>query len=681
MKTTWRWLEDYVGSGLSADRVASHLTLSGTEVEEITPVGDDVCFKLEVTSNRTDCLGALGLARELAATTGRRVTLPAARFQESGEAASSLSSVEIEADALKACPYYTGHVLRGLKVGPSPEWLRRRLEAIGLKPINNVVDVTNFVLYETGQPLHAFDLGKLAGRRIVVRLARPGERFDPLVDRKRDKPEPERAYVALDAATLVIADAQNPQAVGGVMGGLHSGVTEQTTEILLESAYFEPDSIRATSRRLELESDSSFRFERGVDPGGVITAARRAVALILECSGGEALSGVLEAGQIAAEEREITVTSAQVQRVLGIGVPLEEAERVLLGLGLAITARAPGALTVRVPSFRRDLREPIDLVEEIGRVHGYNNLPSPMRLSVASAPPSPARLTRRALAEALHGMGFGEAVTDSFVRPGGPAGDWCLYGPGGRLEARNPVNAQLPALRRNLTVSLLPALAGNQRHGVRAPRLYELAHVYLPGERPGAMREPEVLGLLGRDYFDVKGAVESLLDALHCEEVLQLTSLQHPAFQAAAELRLGARLLGALMVPSAAALQEAGAEGPCALAELDVSVLAAAHNRVPKMRELARYPTAERDLAFVLDEAMPWARVEEVARKACDATLRGVELFDEFRGKQLGAGRKSLAFRLSFRRDDRTMTSEEIQARMDAVIAAVSGELGGVLRG
>ncbi|MCA8946486.1 MAG: phenylalanine--tRNA ligase subunit beta, partial [Planctomycetes bacterium] len=276
MKATANWIDSYVNTGLGAQEIADKLTLSGTEVEKMEEVGDDVRFTLEVTSNRTDCLSIIGLARELAACTGKVVAHPVVEYKTTGKA-SEVSSVEIEPDALAACPYYSAQVIRNVKVGESPEWLKKRLESIGLKPINNIVDITNFVLFETGQPLHAFDLGKLNGKRIVVRMAKKDERFKPVVGDGEE--------IKLDPETLVIADAERPQAVGGVMGGFESGVTEATTDVLLESAYFNPASIRATSRRLKLESDSSYRFERDVDQGGVLHASRRAAQLIAEIAG------------------------------------------------------------------------------------------------------------------------------------------------------------------------------------------------------------------------------------------------------------------------------------------------------------------------------------------------------------------------------------------------------------
>lgn len=676
MKATHQWIDSYVGSGLGPADIARRLTLAGTEVEKSEPAGADTCFTLEVTSNRVDCLGVLGLARELAATLGKTVALPPADYPVAGVKASEVCGVTIEPDALAACPFYTAQVIRGVKVGPSPAWLQQRLEAIGLKPINNVVDVTNFVLYETSQPLHAFDLGKLAGPRIVVRHARDKEPFRPIADRK------ERASIVLDPRTLVIADAQRAQAVAGVMGGADSQVDATTRDILLESAYFEPAANKATGKRLELESDSGYRFQRGVDIGGVVYASRRAAKLILEVAGGEVLDGILQAGTCAVQPRSIAFSHALVRRVLGIDVPPARVQEIFHGLGLKVSGPTPDGITVEVPGFRRDLEKPIDLVEEIGRVYGLDRIPAPLRMTVAIAKPTRAQKVRAEVRRALLGQGVHEALTDTFVSDKGELASCSPFADAhGRLEARRPVNAGLPALRRNLQVSLVSALAHNQRQGNADVRLFEIAKVFLPrGQSAG---EREVVGVLAPDFLQAKGIVQALLEALRVRAPLTAAPVANPAWQPgrAAELRLGGALLGVIAEPTPAAMKQLGAEGACALAELDFAALVDAWVETPEFRDLPRFPAAERDLAFVLDAATTWAQVESAVRQGCDSTLRDVRLFDEFRGKAIGPGRKSLAFRLYFRHDDRTLTSEEITAQMNAAIAAVSGKLGGTLRG
>ncbi|MEZ5994020.1 MAG: phenylalanine--tRNA ligase subunit beta [Planctomycetota bacterium] len=675
MKATANWIDSYVNTGLGAQEIADKLTLSGTEVEKMEEVGDDVRFTLEVTSNRTDCLSIIGLARELAACTGKVVAHPVVEYKTTGKA-SEVSSVEIEPDALAACPYYSAQVIRNVKVGESPEWLKKRLESIGLKPINNIVDITNFVLFETGQPLHAFDLGKLNGKRIVARMAKKDERFKPVVGDGEE--------IKLDPETLVIADAERPQAVGGVMGGFESAVTEATTDVLLESAYFNPAGIRATSRRLKLESDSSYRFERDVDQGGVLHASRRAAQLIAEIAGGEVLESVLEAGALSPQTRSLNVSSQDIQRFMGVRVSAESMHAIFSGLDVPVTKTHADGVEVTVPSFRPDLTRRIDLVEEIARVHGLDNVPAPLRMVVEIAKPSRRQKVRKLVRLALQGMGFSEALTDTFVTAKTALSEFSPFNAGAvRLEARNPVNAETPSLRRNLVGSLLLAMGTNQRQGLDHVRLYEVANVFLPSGDGSSSGETEVLGLIGADYFDLKGAIESLLQGLRCEQKLEANSMEHAVFAPghAAELKLGGRRFGVIGEATTKAMAEYGVEGKCALAELDFSAVVDAWVPVPTMSELSRFPTAERDLAFVLDHAVTWSQIESTAREASGEMLREIRLFDEFTGKQIGAGKKSLAFRLYFRDDAKTLTSEEIQSRLDAVIKAVTDQLGGQLRG
>ncbi len=694
MKTTHRWLAEYIDTGLSADEVAQCLTLSGSEVEVMEPAGDDTAFTLEITSNRTDCLSVLGLARELAAVTGKPVKLPRPSYPQAGGKAAAVSSVHIEPDALAACPHYTAHVIEGVKVRQSPVWLRARLEAIGLKPINNIVDITNFVLFETGQPLHAFDLNRLAGRKIIVRMARDKERFVPIADRRQ------RRFLELDTSTLVIADAEKPQAVGGVMGGAESEVTEKTTAILLESACFEPARIRATSRRHELASDSSYRFERGVDPHNIVNAARRAVELILEHAGGECLEGILEAGAAPKRaRREITLPAALIQRVLGVDISITRAGEILTALGLdcggagtpgvsisfgqPAASPQPASLTASIPSFRRDLEQPIDLVEEIGRIHGLDNIPARLGLVVRNAPLTRLQRARAAARRTLCGLGFYEGLSDSFVSARGVLADYSPFGVAAvRLEARRPVNVELPVLRRNLLASLMLALQTNQRQGATHPRLFEVARVWLPLADGGKSGERESLGLLGVDYFELKGAIEALLTSMKCAAALETAPLTHEAFAPgrAATLKLGSAVLGVAGEAAPGVLNDYQCEGPCALAELDVEVLARAMVETPKFVEPPRFPAAQRDLAVVLDVGRTWAEVEAAAKAAGGELLREVVLFDEYRGKQVDAGKKSLAFSLTFRHDERTLTAEEVQSAVDAVVAALKTRLGGELR-
>ncbi|MHC4839879.1 MAG: phenylalanine--tRNA ligase subunit beta [Planctomycetota bacterium] len=683
MKTTHEWVDSYVGTGLDAQAVADKLTMSGTEVEVFEEVGDDVCYTLEVTSNRTDCLSVIGLARELAATTGKTVSLPAAEYPTSQQKASDFSSIAIDDSAREACPYYTAQVIRGVKVGDSPDWLKRRLEGIGLKPINNIVDITNYVLFETGQPLHAFDLDKLAGRNVIVRLATDGERFDALIDPQRDAGR--REFVKCDTQTLVIADSEKPQAIGGVMGGLTSGVTEGTVDILLESAYFEPTGNKATSRRLGIESDSSYRFERDVDKAGVVSASRRAAELIVELAGGEVLEGVLEAGECKpAARQELTLTEEHYTRLIGTDVSCSDMSRVFEGLGIEVVSSESASVTVRVPSFRRDLQRPVDLIEEISRVHGLDKIPSELSLKVSTSAPTRRQRVRRIVRERLMGFGFSEALTDTFSAKSGQLADFSVFVDGATsIGARNPVNKKLPILRRNLIQSLLISLGYNQRQGSTGAKLFEVANVFHPSLDGSSAGERELVGLVGQSYAQLKGALEHLLRGLRVADELTLENFDDGVFAGgeAVLVTIGSIPLGVMGVPSAKALKAADTSGPAAVAEFDLTTLVDAWVDVPHMQALPKFPTAERDLAFVLKESVTWEQIRKTAIKAANGTLREIEFFDEFRGKQIGKGLKSYAFRLFFRSDEATLTNEQITSQMDAVVSSIRNELGGELRG
>jgi len=394
MIVSWNWLKQYVTLDMPLEQLQRRLTMAGLNHEETREVGGDLAIDLEVTSNRPDCLGHLGVAREVAVLFGRELHVPQARPPEGDTPVEKL--VEVQIDCPDLCPRYTARVIRGVKVGPSPRWLVRRLQTVGLTPINNVVDISNYVLMECGQPLHTFDYAKLKGPRIVVRRPRPGESIEAIDHRIYD----------LSPQMCVIADAEDPVAIGGVMGGAATEISAETTDVLVEAAEFNPVSIRNTARALNLHSDSSYRFERGVDPMGVDWASRRCCELILELAGGELARGVVDVGRRPPQPQLITLRLSQIERILGIEIPLERVREILLALGLREVedgARgregkesASATLTLLPPSWRRDLTREIDLVEEVGRIHGYDAIPEDVGVPmVASRRPERDRVIER----------------------------------------------------------------------------------------------------------------------------------------------------------------------------------------------------------------------------------------------------------------------------------------------
>src|SRR5487761_182946 len=403
MLVSWNWLNEYVALDLPAADLERRLMMAGLNHESTRPIGDDLAIDLEITSNRPDCLGHIGVAREAAVLFDRPLKLPVAAPREARAQVADLTQVALECPDL--CYRYTARVVRGAKVGPSPAWLSRRLATIGLAAINNVADITNYVLMECGQPLHAFDFSKLAGRRIVVREGRPGETL-LAIDHKTYSTGP---------GVCVIADAEKPVGIGGVMGGAESEVTRATTELLIESAQFAPLSIRDTARRLNLHSDASYRFERGLDPAGVDWASRRACELILELGGGELAAGAIDVGRSPPPREPVVLRLSQLPRVLGIDVPSGEVRRILEALGHAVQSASEGRIEVVPPSWRRDLGREIDLIEEVARIHGYEAIPE--NVSVPMAPSLPRKQDRvlPRVRQVLTALGYDEAMTLSAV--------------------------------------------------------------------------------------------------------------------------------------------------------------------------------------------------------------------------------------------------------------------------
>lgn len=695
MIVSWNWLQQYVPLDMPVEALTHRLTMAGLNLESVEEPDGDRAIDLEVTSNRPDCLGHIGVAREVGVLFGSRLTVPDPQPRTAGEPAAAVTSVVIDAPDL--CPRYVARVIRNVKIGPSPEWLIRRLQAVLRKhkgaefeeyrPINNVADITNYVLLECGQPLHAFDFDKLHGRRIVVRRARAGEKLVAI---------DQREYV-LDPEMCVIADADRPVAIGGVMGGLDTEIGPQTANVLIEVADFMPLSIRATARRLGLHSPSSYRFERGVDPQQLDWASRRCCELILEIAGGELLEGPVIAGSIPQGDREpIALRFAQIPRILGIEIPPAEAVRILESLGLKrVGEPRDGRSEFIPPSWRRDLTREIDLIEEVARVHGYDRIPDdaavPLGLSSASRRERVVERVRRGLTAA----GSFEAMTLSLIgettwqtpERGVIAGRE-LFTPVADAE---PIRVQQASwkqenvLRQSLVPSLLAVRRNNERHGVFHAELFEIAKVYLaaaPG-RPEREVEPTRIGLVsGRSFHDMKGVVESLLDGLHATRPLTVRPSDVPQFAPGrgAELWLGDERLGWLGEMDRSVTDTLDLRDACTVAELDLAVLEDAADLMPTFTELPQFPAVERDLNFVLDESVAWDQLEATARAAAGPLLESIQFGGQYRGQQIGPEKKSYVVRLSYRAPDRTLTTDEVDQTQQSVITACGQHLGAVLR-
>lgn len=672
------WLAEYVPLPQSVDELTHRLTMSGLNLEEFHEVSDglskpDVAIDVEVTSNRPDCLGHIGVAREVSVLYGKPLTVPTASVAESGPAASSVASISIECSDL--CPEYHGRVIQGAKIGPSPVWLRDRLAAIGINSVNNVVDVTNFVMMECGQPLHAFDFDKLHGQKIVVRRARKGESIIA-IDQKQ---------YALTAEMCVIADADRPVAVAGVMGGFDTEISDATTSILVESASFASLSVRATARSLKLHSPSSYRFERKVDRLWLDWASRRCCELILKVAGGKLLTGSVVAGKPLSPGREpITLRFAQVGRLLGIEIAPDECVEILTNLGLKCIQRGNDSASVEPPSWRPDLLRECDLIEEVARIHGYDHIPVTAELPVVSTSRTMRERVVDSVRQQLVASGFSEALTISFVSEEQRQ----MFRPEGDIPpvaVSHSSRSHENQLRQSLIPSLLACRRQNERHGFANAELFEVARVYLSAGdgRIEQQAEPLTIGIVsGRPFVQLLGAAEALAAKLAPHAVLTAEPAMHPEFLSGrgATIRLNGTLWGWLGEMSRTVLDRNNLQDAVCVAELRLPLIEELFEMRRSYVPLPKYPSISRDLNFVLPESVSWAQLSEAVSRVAGDLLLATSFGGQYRGKQIEADHKSYLITCRFMAADRTLTTEEVDAIVKRIIANCETQLSARLR-
>lgn len=650
----------------------------------------DVRLELGLTPNRADCLSVIGVAREVAAMVGQKVHLPTSPLLEQGRAMADETSVTIEQPAM--CPRYAARLIKGVKIGPSPEWLVRRLETVGMRSISNVVDVTNYVLLELGHPLHAFDFNLLRGRRIVVKEAQPGTSFTTLDSQVR----------LLQAGDLVICDAEAPVALAGIMGGENSEIGPQTVDILLESAYFDPMTIRRTSKRLGIHSESSHRFERGADIDMVPVALDRAAALILEVAGGTLAQGAIDNYPHQIPGRRVTITARRTGEILGINLDALEIKQLLSGLGLKCQLevdRADGALTVDIPAYRHDLEREIDLIEEVARLNGYDKIPTTMPASRMLAQQAGSGEYVSRLRNLMVAAGFAEVINYSFISPTayhriGLSDNDPRHTSVGIV---NPLTEEQSVMRTTLVPSLLETLARNLCYRSRDLALFELRPVFLPKldqELPEeSLRITAVL--CGRrapegwnqgadmvDFFDIKGVAQTLCQSFHLGELTWDNRASEPFLHPGKSCTLssGKQVLGTLGEVHPQVLEEYDIDLPVYLLDLAVPQLISAGALHGGFKPLSRFPDVYRDSAFLLDDAVTAQAVLELIGTVKIKDLEDVVLFDLYRGKGIPEGKKSLGVRLRYRSMEKTLTDEEVTKAHGKVVQALITQLGAEIR-
>ena len=686
-----KWLSEYVSLPEATDALVERLLLSGLNHESTEAVGQDTAIDLEVTSNRPDCLGHIGVAREVAVLFGRPLHIPELHLHDEGAAAAEEIAVEILAPDI--CPFYSARVIRGVRVGPSPQWLVDRLATIGVASVNNVVDITNYVMFECGQPLHAFDLAKIRGGRIAVRRAVAGELFAAI----------NHKTYTLTAGMGVIADVEGPVALAGVMGGAGTEIAATTTDILLESAQFAPLTVRAAARGLVLASASSYRFERVPDPAAVDWASRRAAAMIAEIAGGQIARGVVEAGRLAVSPATIQLRPARVAEVLGIDIPVERQQAILVGLGFVAEPGGVDRSQWRAPTWRRDCGREIDLVEEIARIEGYTRVPENEPIAARPVTESARERTLRRATEILVAAGFCEAMTRSVV--GGPLEAFASpWGDASPLVCAPPLVRGADRLRRTLLPSLLEARAANVAIGAQQPDLFETARGYLPRsavtpEAVSPVEEPLLVSfVMGGDYAAAKGLVEAVLERLGLggsalnQPLVVFRPVPLDLFSAgrAAEIvlqrpGLPAERVGVVGEVAATVLKTfglpVGAKAAVVAAELRLDRLEFAIDLDQPRSRPSDFPAVERDVNLIVEQTVPWGDVATAIRGSAGGLLEECRLVQVWTdAERLGAGKKSFVVSLRLRSSEGTLAGEDANRTVEAVVAACGRQCGAVLR-
>ncbi len=651
----------------------------------------DTVLDIAITPNRGDCLSILGLAREIAALFGAKLKLPRLRPGKApaGPGAPGFADVAVEIAAPELCPHYAALPMTGVKIGSSPIWLRRRLELCGMRALNNVVDATNYVMLELGQPLHAFDLERIAGRKIIVRRAGGDREFTTLDDAKR----------TLDAGDLMIADGEKPLAIAGIMGGQNSEVSPSTAAIVLESAYFEPMTIARTARRMGLRSEASYRFERGIDRSGQVNGLLRVAELIRNIAGGREAAPIINREPLPAQTREIELNLDSVAALLGVSVPAAEVKRRLLALGLEVVTAGRNRFKVIAPPFRPDINETADLAEEIARLAGLEEIPATVPTRSGSvAPPDPMRYFMRKTRDTMAGCGLAEAKTIGFIAPTDNA-----HFPGlTRAEAvrvTNPLSAELSEMRRSLLPGLLAALRFNLNHEATAFHVFEIGKVFgvvegVPGEYQriaGINYSAYGLAEIGQpavkaNFYTAKGIVETYLCAIGAPDRVEydpvpegLAPYLHPG--RAARIALDGAMIGVVGELHPAEQLRLELSEPCVLFELDL-VQVMVYGSLPRqtIETPPKFPAVRRDLALVVADDLPADRVQRTILGLNSPLLESVELFDVYRGSPIAEGRKSVALACRYRGKGRTLTDDEVNRAHAALVEAAKARLGADLR-
>lgn len=686
MFISYNWLRELTGTKLSPEEIRDRLTNVGLAVDAVEARGDDSVIDVEVPSNRGDCLSHVGIARELAVIEKSKVESPKSKVEQTAGKTSELASVEILDPDL--CPRYSARIVRGVRIAPSPEWLVKKLEAIGQRPINNVADITNFVLHEFGQPLHAFDLAKLAEKSIVVRRATSGETLKTLdgVERK------------LDAEMLVIADAGRAVAVGGVMGGEESEISTSTTDVLIESACFNASSVRRTAKLLALHTEASHRFERGTNPEGVLNALNRCVSLICELAGGVATEDAIDVHPNPVMTRSVNLRPHRVEAVTSLRVEENEAKRILTALGFNLLGEHNASLTFEIPAWRHDVSIEEDLVEEVARHTGYDNIKTALPPASFAGEYHSSEKRKRALRQALQAIGFNEAISFSFVEL---TNDFELIpafaNQSDQITLTNPIIEDASRMRQTLLPGLLNAVRHNLNHGMRDVCLFETGRVFtgssdssqLPDEREGlalvatggTLEADRAQAARDLDFFDVKGALESAIEAMNLPKAtFAAAAVKHLRPGQAAVIHANGAPVGSIGRLAESVSANYKFRQAVFVAEVDLTALLAMPEEPVLYSPLPRFPSIVRDVSLLVDRQVSAGELVSSAEKQSGTHFIAASFVGTYEGEGIPDNQRSVTLRFEYRAPDRTLRDEEIDDVHWSIVKALQEQFSAEVR-
>lgn len=674
MKLSYNWLKEYVDGAPGPEELAEGLTMSGSEVETIRDLDGDKIMNLEITSNRPDCLNIIGLAREASAIFDRDLRVPDMKLSEKTQEADG-PTVKCIIKNKQLCPYYTARVMAGVRVKETGEKINKRIRVLDMRPVNNVVDVTNFCLIETGQPMHAFDLDRIKGAKVIIREAARNEKIITIDGVER----------TLEPGMLVIADSDRPIAIAGIMGGKDTEVTENTENILLESAYFDPVSVRRTARSLGLSSDSSYRFERGVDKGMIRAASDRAAELISVETGGR-ICALYHDGSLSADEVLIKFDVEKAARILGVSLDKEKVKRIFNRLGMRCTAK-DGVLSVKVPSFREDLKREVDLVEEVARIYGYDKIPETITKFVPQVRRKERpRLVEEKLRATLASSGLNEVMTHSLISE--KAAERFSELSERTVELQNPLSEEQKVLTPQLLDGMLRVISWNINRKNADLALFELGKIYtrIAGEKRFDEMPTLCVGLTGYsrkdwregarpvDLYDLKGLLEEALRRMRVNTAFSAAACGVLMNCAAISVSGEKDAIGFLGEVKNDILNEYAISQPVCICQVKLGSVIKKAVLEDRYKPVPRFPAATRDISILCDQTLDAGDIREEIARTEKKLIRDIELVDIYEGEQIPAGKKGLTYSINYALEDRTLTEEEVESTHSRIKEALTGK-------